>query len=166
MKMDSHSKNVYIIGILYIIGCLLFSFEPLTKAIGLTIFEDYEYETTSAVPIFWTRVAFYAILGILAGIMVVGVVKQRHLLVAPFLIATCINLIGLIIWVFLAEFVGIFNDFYNSLYTLGVHILIIYPIYTLFVKLRAKSLKEKSLAEPYCQQDKKSVEVLTQKLCV
>ncbi|KAI8127183.1 hypothetical protein FF38_01598 [Lucilia cuprina] len=87
---------------------------------------------------------------ILTVLMLVGVTKQRHLLMAPFVIICSLVLGGTVI----LHTIHLIMDFRVSLYliqdlalTIGVQIMSLYPIYTYFMKLRLRSLKEKSLQE-------------------
>ncbi|XP_065367117.1 uncharacterized protein LOC135959908 [Calliphora vicina] len=141
--MDSHAKNVCLIGVLHILSYIVFALEPLIKAIRIINSKENEHNLILYFAVF----GFYVLVTILAGLMMRGVVKQRHLLVAPFLIFIILVLAACIIMFLIEEFQGAFYFIEDSFYPIAVQILILYPIYTLFVKLRKKSLKEKSLAK-------------------
>ncbi|XP_065370036.1 uncharacterized protein LOC135962186 [Calliphora vicina] len=165
--MDSHSKNVCLIGVLHIVGCAVFSLEPLVRAIGNINSEENDEQGYDGESIFLlASVGCYILLATLAGLMIRGVVKQRHLLVAPFLIISCLFLPALIVIFLMEEYQGSIYFCQDTLYSIGVQIMVVYPIYTLYMKLRSNSLKEKSQLEPSCGHEKKDIGILTQKLCV
>ncbi|XP_065370607.1 uncharacterized protein LOC135962544 [Calliphora vicina] len=171
MKMDTHSKYICLIGILYIIGSILFAMDPIMTLIGkLNAQENGNYDLSTTELIFnIASIGFYVLMLSLAGLMIRGVMKQRHLLVAPFLVITSFILAAMIFVFSMDVFVEFRTSFYffqDSLYTMGVQIMVLYPIYTLFVKLRSRSLKEKLAAESSFESEKKNVDMMTQKVCV
>ncbi|XP_065370377.1 uncharacterized protein LOC135962394 [Calliphora vicina] len=151
MNMDNHSKNVCLIGVLHILGYIIFSLDPVTRGIRFLNSNDNDNVTLGSETIFLLAVAgFFLLLAILEGVMIRGVIKQRHLLVAPFLVIFSLLLATTIILLLIHLIIEIHATLYyikDFLYIIGVQIMSIYPIYTLYSKLRLRSLKEKSLAE-------------------
>ncbi|KAI8127179.1 hypothetical protein CVS40_2983 [Lucilia cuprina] len=150
--MDSLSKNVFLIGILHILGHIFYSLEPLTRSISMIYFKEYDdNQLRSTEFIFHLCTTGYSVLMIiLAALMIRGVIKQCYLLLSPFFIFTSFTL-GVLIVMFLLRIFGeykilSFHFYQDHLYTIGIHIMFLYPVYTLFVKLRLKNLKEKNVA--------------------
>ncbi|KAI8126919.1 hypothetical protein CVS40_2982 [Lucilia cuprina] len=159
--MDSHSKNVFLIGILHIVGYALFTLQPVTKVITM-ISEDQlnGRMLLSLMGVF----GFCILMVILASLMLRGVIRQNYLLVAPFFIFYTFILSATFVWFLIRIFmdfkIAAFCFYQYHLYMYGLHALILYPVYTLMSKLRLRYLKEKALNDTFSEKEKKSTNIL------
>ncbi|KAM7343777.1 uncharacterized protein ACRADG_010704 [Cochliomyia hominivorax] len=166
--MDTHSKNVLIIGVLHILGYIIFSIEPLITGTTMLNFVRDGLESSRSSAIFnFVVVGFFAVMALFAGLMIHGVKKRNHLLIAPFLITSVFNLATMVI-IFFMHSLDEYKDepytYEDSLYKLGFQIIILYPICTLFTKLRSQN--KKSLSDSTSEHKEKTLEDFKQKLCV
>ncbi|XP_046810152.1 uncharacterized protein LOC124420658 [Lucilia cuprina] len=157
--MDSHSQNVCLIGVLHIFYCLLFSLEPLVKAIRLVNTETIIYTNLL---LYLGLIGFYSLLSILVFLMLRGVLKQRYLLMVPFLIFSFLILAFRLILFLSEQLQGLYYFIGDSFYKIAVQLLVLYPVYTLFLKLRVQYQKEKALSENTFEKEMKIIEIFRQ----
>ncbi|TMW54509.1 hypothetical protein DOY81_000303 [Sarcophaga bullata] len=148
MSYDSHSKQILLIAIVHILGYILYLLAPATT--GMKVWQSNEViYSDSEIAFTLFGVSLYILMIVLACVMVRGVVKQRHVLIAPWLIMSGLILVATIATYILNLFLELplLIQMDYCIYSISMQILVLYPTYTYYMKLRPKSLKENSFEE-------------------